>query len=89
MTKDMLKSGAAQRVSESYESERFPQDTKEHGGGPYLSAPRILRLPPKPCKLRIMPRPKARDSAEAICGLQIDELKNYFPPEIDGQVAVV
>jgi hypothetical protein len=36
-----------------------------------------------------MPRPKARDSAEVICGLQIDELKNYFSPEIDGQVAVV
>jgi hypothetical protein len=80
----MLKSMDAQRFSESYESARFPQLTKEHGNDPYLRAVKILRLPPNPCNLRVMPRPKARNSAEAICGSSTDESEKYFSPKIDG-----
>jgi hypothetical protein len=81
----MLKSKSAQWFSESYESARFPQLTKEHGADPYLRAAKILRLRPNPCNLRVMPRPKARNSAETICGSSNDESEKYFSPKIDGQ----
>jgi len=37
--------------SESYESERFPQLTKEHGADPYLRAPHIIAITAKPLYL--------------------------------------
>ncbi len=33
-----------------------------------------------------MPRPKARNSAETICGSSNDESEKYFSPKIDGQI---
>jgi hypothetical protein len=73
----MLNSTGAQRISESYESARLPQLAKEQGSGPYLRAPKILRLLSNPCNLRVMPRPKGSGGD---CLPDTSELKNDLSP---------
>jgi len=68
---------------EKHESERVSQLTKEHGEPPYLRALRILRFPPNRCTLRVMPQPKASDSADVICGSTNSCTVERFPPKID------
>jgi hypothetical protein len=52
----------------------------------YLRATKILRSPPKRCNFGSMPRPKARDSAEAICESTNRCTEKYFSPGIDRRI---
>jgi hypothetical protein len=80
----MLNRTGAQCFSEGYESERFPQLTKEQGGAADLRAPKILRFAPNPCNLTCNATAEGKElRRDRLREFRQIELKNDFSPKSD------